>query len=56
MPRQEWTTEELREDFDVLSFMAPFVVVRRKSDGIKGSLKFTHSPRVYFEWLPVERA
>lgn len=45
-----WTTEELQEDFEVLSFAAPFVVVRRKSDGALGSLEFTHSPRTYFGW------
>jgi len=45
-----WTTEELSRDFEVLGFQAPFVVVRRRSDGKKGSLEFTHSPRVYFGW------
>jgi hypothetical protein len=45
---QTWTTDELQRDFEVIGFSAPFVVVRRKSDGCKGSLEFTHSPRVYF--------
>jgi hypothetical protein len=45
-----WTTEELIRDFTVEGFMAPFVVVTRKSDGVKGSLEFTHSPRVYFNF------
>lgn len=45
-----WNTEELSRDFEVLGFMAPFVVVRRKSDGIKGSLQFQHSPRFYFSF------
>jgi hypothetical protein len=27
------------------------VVVKRKSDGKKGSLEFTHSPRVYFNFV-----
>jgi hypothetical protein len=45
-----WDTEALREAFEVLAFMAPFVVVRRRSDGVKGTLEFTHSPRVYFNW------
>lgn len=45
-----WTTETLSQEFEVLGFMAPFVVVRRKSDGKKGSLEFTHNPRVYFGW------
>lgn len=45
-----WTIEQLAEEFDVLGFAAPFVVVSRKSDGKRGSLEFTHSPRVYFGW------
>ena len=48
---QRWTTAQLGEDFEVIGFMAPFVVVRRKSDGKKGSLEFTHSPRVYFNFV-----
>lgn len=47
---QTWTTAELTRDFEVIGFAAPFVVVRRKSDGKKGSLEFTHSPRSYFGW------
>jgi hypothetical protein len=49
---RQWTTEELQRDFEVLGFAAPFVVVRRRSDGQRGSLEFTHSPRVYFGWRP----
>jgi hypothetical protein len=45
-----WTTSSLCEAFDVVGFMAPFVVARRKSDGVLGSLQFTHSPRLYFGW------
>ncbi len=45
-----WSTDELARDFAVLGFMAPFVVVRRKSDGCKGSLMFTHVPRFYFSF------
>jgi hypothetical protein len=48
---QVWDTNELRRDFDVLGFAAPLVVVRRKSDGVRGSLEFQHSPRFYFNWL-----
>jgi hypothetical protein len=47
-----WDTEALRAEFEVLGFMAPFVFARRKSTGEKGSLEFTHSPRVYFDWQP----
>ena len=49
---QTWTTEQLREEFEVEGFMAPFVVVRRKSDGARGTLMFRHDPRVYFDFEP----
>ena len=49
---QVWDTRGLSGDFDVLGFMAPFVVVRRKSDGQKGSLEFQHDPRFYFNFSP----
>ena len=45
-----WTTSELADDFEVIGFMAPLVVVRRKSDGVKGSLEFQHNPRYYFNF------
>lgn len=48
MEEKTWTTEELQIDYEVLGFQAPFVVVRRKSDGVKGSLQFDHSPRIYY--------
>ena len=51
---QVWTTEELSQDFEVIGFLAPLVVVRRKSDGKKGSLEFQHSPRFYFNFKPHE--
>ena len=49
---KRWTTAELSAEFEVIGFMAPFVAVRRKSDGVKGSLMFTHSPRYYFDFTP----
>jgi hypothetical protein len=45
-----WTTSELAIDFEVIGFAAPFVVVRRRWDGVQGTLEFTHSPRFYFNW------
>ena len=45
-----WDTDELQQDFHVLSFLAPFVLVQRKSDGKKGTLEFVHSPRWYFNF------
>ena len=47
---QVWDTEDLRKEFDVMGFMAPFVVVRRKSNGQMGSLTFQHFPRFYFSF------
>lgn len=47
---QVWDTEELRRDFEVLGFMAPLIVVRRRSNGVRGSLYFQHSPRLYFRF------
>jgi hypothetical protein len=45
-----WTTETVSKEFEIIGFMAPFVVAKRRSDGVKGSLEFTHSPRVYFNF------
>ena len=47
---QVWSARELSQEFEVLGFMAPFVVVRRRSDGKRGTLMFTHEPRYYFGW------
>lgn len=47
---QVWDTNQLCEDFEVIGFMAPLVVARRRSDGAEGSLEFQHSPRYYFSW------
>jgi hypothetical protein len=47
---QVWDTQQLGEDFEVIGFMAPLVVVRHKADGVKGSLEFQHSPRFYFNF------
>ena len=49
---QVWSTEELQRDFEALGFMAPYIVVRRRSDGTKGSLEFQHSDRFYFNFQP----
>jgi len=46
----EWNTDELRRDFIVEGFLAPYVVVRRRSDGVRGTLQFDHSPRRYYNW------
>ncbi|MCX5659644.1 MAG: hypothetical protein NTW19_07970 [Planctomycetota bacterium] len=49
---QVFDTQQLSETFEVLGFMAPYVVARRKSDGVRGSLMFQHHPRFYFSFQP----
>lgn len=49
---QTWTTEEMTRDFEAIGFAAPYIVVRRRADGVEGSLEFTHRPRVYFGFVP----
>jgi len=48
---QVWDTQQLGEDFEVLGFMAPLVVVRRLADQKLGSLEFQHMPRFYFNFV-----
>jgi len=47
---QVWDTTELQEEFEVLGFMVPFVIVREKSTGAKGSLEFQANERFYFSF------
>jgi hypothetical protein len=47
---QVWDTQELTRDFTVKSFLAPFVSVVRKADGVPGALLFQHDPRYYFNF------
>ena len=49
---QVWDTQQLSDDFEVIGFMAPLVVVRRKFDNQKGSLMFQASPRFHFGFEP----
>jgi hypothetical protein len=43
---------QLSQQFDVIGFAAPIVVVTRLADGQKGSLYFTHHPRLYYGFEP----
>ena len=47
---QVWDTAQVQKEFDVIGFGAPFVVVTRKSDSVRGSLMFQHHPRFYFSF------
>jgi hypothetical protein len=48
---QVFDASQLAQDFEVIGFMAPYAVVRRRSDGCKGSFEFQHSPRFYFNFV-----
>jgi len=43
---------QLQEHFTVHGFLAPFVTVTRKADGVKGVMMFSHNPRFYFDFTP----
>lgn len=45
-----WNDVEVREDFEFTGFLSPCAYVTRKSDGVKGTLRFTHDPRFYFKF------
>lgn len=47
---QVWDTKELQQDFEVISFLAPVVMVKRKSDQKLGMMEFVHMPRFYFKF------
>src|SRR4051812_30381996 len=49
-----WDTSELKRDFEVLGFAAPYAVVRRRADGVLGSLVFQHQPRYFFSFVADE--
>jgi hypothetical protein len=45
-----WTTDEMTADFEAIGFLAPYVVVRNRATGEKGTLEFQGRPRFYFSW------
>lgn len=48
---KKMTTQEVQELYTIESFMAPYAIVTRKSDGVRGTLEFTHMPRFYFNFV-----
>lgn len=48
---QTWDTKQLQEDFVALGFLAPYILVVRKSDGKRGTLQFNHNPRIYWGFV-----
>lgn len=49
-----WDNDELLEHFEVSHFDPPYVHVIRKTDGTRGTVAFTDTPRLYFEFKPVK--
>ena len=49
---KKYSSDELRELFEVIGFSSGFCVVQEKQTGEKGSFEFDHSPRVYFNYYP----
>jgi len=45
-------TFELQELYEVIGFCAPYVEVKRKSDGVEGAMQFNGIPRYYFDFQP----
>lgn len=43
-----WDIEEVRKEFEICGFAAPFCVVIRKCDWTPGYVLFQHDPRFYF--------
>ena len=46
-----WDTDEMCAEFSALGFAAPFIMVRRQADNVRGSLMFQHNPRFYFNFV-----
>jgi hypothetical protein len=46
-----WSSEEATALFEFTGFAAPFALVRRRADGVEGTLEFTHHPRRYFDFV-----
>ena len=49
-----WDTHELQAEFTVVAFMAPYVTVKRKTDGVRGTMLFQHSPRLYYAFQEIQ--
>ncbi len=48
-----YDTHDLDELYEITGFMAPFVVVKRRFDNIKGTMIFQDNPRYYFSFREV---
>lgn len=48
-----YDTKGLMENFEVIQFSAPLVLVKRKSDNVQGTMYFQHMPRFYFSFKEI---
>lgn len=46
-----YTTDEATEAYDLQAFLAPIALVKRRLDGVRGTLEFQDSPRLYFHFV-----
>ncbi len=49
--KEVMTTDEAREKYEFTGFCMGLALVKRKSDGVTGTLDFTHSPRFYYQFI-----
>lgn len=49
-----WTNDELLAQFELTTFDPPCVHVIRKADGVRGTVAYIDSPRLYFAFQPEE--
>lgn len=49
-----WSNDELVAIFAIHMFDPPYVHVIRKSDGVRGTVAFIETPRLYFAFQPEE--
>lgn len=47
-----WNQEDLRKEFDTITFQKPFVIARSKRTSEVGTLLYQETPRLYFGWSP----
>ncbi len=49
---QVWTSEQFGQEFEILGLMISPTIVRRKSDGMRGTIQFHGDPRIFFDFRP----
>lgn len=47
-----WDSDEVRDDFDIVGFKAPFAMAIHIDTNTSGTLLFQDNPRYYFGWNP----